>query len=307
MNGAAIEAFLEMLMAERGASLNTRDAYRRDLEDFAAFLKQPPEKALEEDCTRYLAHLTAKAYAPASMLRRVSALKQFFLFLHGEGQRTDNPAQHLELPKKPKTLPSYLEVQEVEALLKAAHEDTAQEGLRLAAMLEVLYASGLRVTELVSLKRAMLEWDKGAEYGMKPWLRVRGKGSKERLVPLNGAALKTLHAYLALNPDAKSPWLFPSFSAQGAGAHITRQGFAQLLKALSFKAGIDPAKVSPHAVRHSFATHLLNSGMDLRMLQELLGHADIATTQIYTHVAKERLEEAVRRHHPLAKQKKENV
>lgn len=303
MNGA-IEAFLEMLMAERGASFNTREAYRRDLEDFANYLKAAPEGASESDCTGYLASLTAKSYAPASMLRRVSALKQFFLFLHGEGQRSDNPALHLELPKKPKTLPSYLEVSEVEALLKAAHEDA--KDIRLAAMLEVLYASGLRVTELVSLKRAMLEWDKAAEFGMKPWLRVRGKGSKERLVPLNGAALKTLNAYLTIE-DSKTPWLFPSQSAQGVGAHITRQGFAQLLKALAIKAGIDPSKVSPHAVRHSFATHLLNSGMDLRMLQELLGHADIATTQIYTHVAKERLEEAVRRHHPLAKQKKENV
>lgn len=304
MDGA-IDAFLEMLMAERGASTNTRDAYRRDLSHFEAFLKRSPSDANEADCTGYIAHLTSKAYAPASLLRRVSALKQFFLFLHGEGRRKDNPALHLELPKKPRTLPSYLEVQEVEALLKAAHEDATAEGLRLAAMLEVLYASGLRVSELVSLKKAMIEQDRDSEFGMKPWLRVRGKGSKERLVPLNGAAIRTLYEYL--KAESKSPWLFPTKSAQAVGSHITRQGFAQLLKNLAYKANIDPEKVSPHALRHSFATHLLNSGMDLRMLQELLGHADIATTQIYTHVAKERLEEAVRRHHPLAKTKKENV
>ena len=291
-----------MLAAERAAAKNTREAYRRDLMDFGGYLKASPAKATAAQCQAYLSNLSKRAYAPASLSRRISALKQFFQFLHSEGSRDDNPVLYLEAPKKSLSIPHYLELEEVVRLLEVAQEDP-----RLVAMLEVLYASGLRVSELISLKMHMLEWNRDAAYGLMPWLRVIGKGNKERVAPLNQSALKALHHYLPLRPG-KGVWLFPSGGKRGAKAaagHITRQGFAQLLKKLAQDAGIDPAKVSPHVLRHSFATHLLDNGMDLRSLQELLGHADIATTQIYTHVAKERLEAAVRRHHPLSK--KESV
>lgn len=286
----AVSAFLEMLAAERASSLNTREAYSRDLADFAGFLKKTPlSEASREQCEAYLADISKRGFAPTTLSRRISALKQFYIFLYSEGWRKDNPALYLEPPRRRPPIPHYLETDEVVKLLEAAQSDP-----RMTAMLEVLYASGLRVSELISLRMSMLE--KGAA-----WLRVIGKGNKERIAPLNQSALKALQNYLPLRPDQKSPWMFPSLKNKG---HITRQGFAQLLKSLAIDAGIDHEKVSPHVLRHSFATHLLNNGMDLRNLQELLGHADISTTQIYTHVAKERLEAAVKEFHPLGKRKK---
>lgn len=286
------EAFLEMLAAERAASRNTLEAYRRDLADFSVFLKKTPiVDAQKEQLEKYLADLTRRGFSASTLARRLSALKQFYQFLYSENQRVDNPALWLQAPRKTRPLPKYMTPAEVETLLSAAQ---AKEP-RLWAMLEVLYASGLRVTELTTLKKGMLEPSAAAPFGYQPWLKVVGKGNKERLVPLNRAALKSLMAWLPCVPK-QTQWLFPS--QRGAGP-ITRQGFAQLLKAVAIEAGLDPTRISPHVLRHSFATHLLNNGMDLRNLQELLGHADIATTQIYTHVAQERLEAAVKAFHPL--------
>ncbi len=293
----AISAFLEMLAAERASAKNTIEAYRRDLLDFQLFLKKTLiEEATREQCESYIAYLSQRSFASSSLSRRISALKQFYLFLYSEGWRSDNPALYLEAPKARQSIPHFLELDEVEKLLEAANED-----VRLSAMLEILYASGLRVTELVSLKLNMFEKDASAPYGFKPWVNVIGKGNKQRIAPLNQSALKALVAYFAVRPEKNSKWLFPSNGTQG---YITRQGFAQLLKQCAIIAGIDPEKVSPHVLRHSFATHLLDNKMDMRTLQELLGHADIATTQIYTHVAKERLESAVKQFHPLGKRKK---
>ena len=293
----AVSAFMEMLAAERASSTNTREAYLRDLTDFQTFLKKKPlEEASREQCEAYMADITKRGFAPSTLSRRISALKQFYLFLYSEGWRKDNPALYLEPPKARPPIPHYLETEEVLKLLDAAKDDP-----RMSAMLEVLYASGLRVSELITLKVSMLEKNPDSAFGLMPWLKVIGKGNKERIAPLNQSALKALREYLPLRPDAKSPWLFPSSKNK---SYITRQGFAQLLKQLAIDAGIDPEKVSPHVLRHSFATHLLNNGMDLRNLQELLGHADIATTQIYTHVAKERLEAAVKEFHPLGKKRK---
>lgn len=307
MTGASVEAFLEMLVAERAASANTVAAYRRDLAGFAAYLNGDIAQASAEQCREYLMHLSQKSYSPASVSRRISALRQFYLFLHSEGVRSDNPALHLILPKRGRAIPTYLTADEVERLLAAARA----KDVRLSAMLEVLYAGGLRVSELVGLKTRTLERDKSVEYGFKPWMKLRGKGGKERLVPLNMAALKAVRIWLDAAGEATAEWLFPSVGTRGYAAgdgHITRQGFAKLLKALAAEAGIDAARLKPHAVRHSFATHLLNNGMDLRLVQELLGHSDIATTQIYTHIAKERLEEAVASFHPLSKKhQKENA
>ena len=293
----AISAFLEMLAAERAAAKNTVEAYQRDLEDFQVFLKNTTlEEASRDQCEAYIRDLSGRGFAASSLSRRISALKQFYLFIYSEGWRKDNPALYLEPPKARKAIPHFLEMDEVLKLLEAAKED-----IRLLAMLEILYASGLRVTELVSLKMNMLERDANSPYGFKPWLNVIGKGNKQRIAPLNQSALKALTEYLSVRPEQKSKWLFPSKGAQG---YITRQGFAQLLKQCANDAGLDPEKVSPHVLRHSFATHLLDNKMDMRTLQELLGHADIATTQIYTHVAKERLEAAVKEFHPLGKRKK---
>lgn len=292
----AISAFLEKLAAERASAKNTIEAYQRDLLDFQLFLKKTLiEEAAREHCEAYMSDLTKRSFAATSLSRRISALKQFYLFLYSEGWRGDNPALYLETPKAKQSIPHFLELDEVEKLLEVAKED-----VRLSAMLEILYASGLRVTELVSLKLNMFEKDLTAPYGFKPWVNVIGKGNKQRIAPLNQSALKALSEYLAIRPEQKSKWLFPSKGAQG---YITRQGFAQLLKHCAINAGLDPERVSPHVLRHSFATHLLDNKMDMRTLQELLGHADIATTQIYTHVAKERLETAVKEFHPLGKSK----
>lgn len=295
MMNEAISAFLEMLAAERAAAKNTVEAYQRDLLDLQSFLKKTRiAEATRQDCEAYIVDLSGRGFASSSLSRRISALKQFYLFIYSEGWRKDNPALYLEPPKAQKSIPYFLELDEVEKLLHAAKED-----IRLSAMLEILYASGLRVSELVSLKLNMFEKDPSVPYGFKPWVNVIGKGNKQRIAPLNQSALQALTQYLPLRK--KSAWLFPSNGAQG---YITRQGFAQLLKICAINAGLDPERVSPHVLRHSFATHLLDNKMDMRSLQELLGHADIATTQIYTHVAKERLEVAVKEFHPLGKRKK---
>lgn len=293
-----------MMAAERGAALHTLAAYQRDLRDFIAYSEEKDTPILAADTAfirSYAAHLRQRHLAPRSIARKLSAIRQFYHFLVSEEHRPDDPSLDLDSPKQSASLPRVLSEAEITLLLTTAHQDENKEGLRLAALLEILYASGLRVSELVSLKLTTLQKERGVKAGsFRPFMIIEGKGKKERLVPLNQPALDAISRYLTVRLE-QSPWLFPSPSEAG---HITRQYFAKLLKKLAINAGIAPEKISPHAVRHSFASHLLQHGADLRVIQELLGHADIATTQIYTHVLDEKLKALVTEHHPLAKIKK---
>jgi integrase/recombinase XerD len=291
----AIEAFLEMMVAERGVSRNTLDAYRRDLGHASGWLTGTAlERASSDDLRRYLDSLARDGMAPRTAARRLSALKQFFRFLHADGHRDDDPTTVIDAPKQGRSLPKILSEAEVDALLDAARAWDGPEGLRLVCLLEVLYATGLRVSELVALPFAAVARDPRV-------LIVRGKGGKERMVPLTDAAMAAIKAYKGVRggfiTGRASPHLFPSRSAEG---HLTRRRFGQLLDEVAILAGIDPRRVSPHVLRHAFATHLLDHGADLRSLQQMLGHADISTTQIYTHVLAERLRTLVENHHPLA-------
>jgi integrase/recombinase XerD len=299
-----IALFLDMLAAERGAGANTLEAYSRDLADLAAHLKAAGVgigKATTEDLRDYLAALAERGFKATTVARHLSALRQLYRFLYAEGKRGDDPAAVLEGPKRGRSLPKVLSIAEVDALLDAARrgaEDETKEragrlrAARLNCLIEVVYATGLRVSELVALPAS------AARRGQR-MLVVRGKGGKERLVPLNQAAKRSMDEYLKLRGDAReaqSKWLFPSFGEQG---HLTRQHFARELKALGASCGIAPTHLSPHVLRHAFASHLLHNGADLRVVQTLLGHADISTTQIYTHVLEERLKALVRDLHPL--------
>ena len=299
-----VALFLDMLAAERGASPHTIEAYRRDLGDFAAYVrgrKADLGTASADDIRAFLTHLTASGLAAASVARKLSAIRQLCRFLYAEGHRPDDPTAALEGLKRGRPLPKILTLAEVDALLAATRpgEDAGESpaarlrGLRLACLLEVLYATGLRVSELISLPASAAR--EGARM-----LIVRGKGSKERLVPLNDGAKAAMANYLEARRQAglaASRWLFPSIGESG---HLTRQHFARELKALAAHAGLPAHKVSPHVLRHAFASHLLQNGADLRSVQTLLGHSDIATTQIYTHILDERLKSLVRDLHPLA-------
>ena len=292
-----IESFLEMMSAERGASLNTIEAYRRDLEDANTVLAGGLATASDADLRAYLAHLAATGLKASSQARRVAALRQFFGFLYAEGLRGDDPTGLIERPRSSRPLPRVLSVAEVDRLLELAATEAKSgrmESLRLHALVELLYATGLRVSELVGLPVAALP--QGKRFFM-----VRGKGGRERMVPLSAAADRAVSRWLAERAENKawqaSPWLFPADSASG---HLARQQFARDLKALGARAGLSAEALSPHVLRHAFASHLLQNGADLRAVQQLLGHADISTTQIYTHVLEERLIELVNQHHPLA-------
>lgn len=305
-DSALIELFLDMVAAERGGAKNTLAAYARDLSDFSAELHKTGGTvagAATGDLRAYLGSLAKRNFAPSSVARRLSAIRQLYRFLYAEGYRTDEPSAVIEGPKRNRPLPKVLSIGEVDRLLAQARADMDQadqpapkrlRAARLACLLEVLYATGLRVSELVALPISAAERNTRM-------LAVRGKGSKERLVPLNEAAKKVTAEYLALltstNPRRQGKWLFPSF---GQAGHLTRQHFARELKALAAAAGLRAAQVSPHVLRHAFASHLLHNGADLRVVQTLLGHADISTTQIYTHVLDERLKSLVRDLHPLA-------
>jgi integrase/recombinase XerD len=305
-----VELFLDMQAAERGAGKNTLDAYRNDLDDLLAHLragKVSVAKATTDDLRGFLVSVTERGLATSSLARRLSAVRQLYRFLYAEGKRSDDPAAVLEGPKRARTLPKVLSIAEVDGLLTQARTQ-AEDGksppavrlraARLLCLLEVVYATGLRVSELVALPASAARKDQRM-------LVVRGKGNKDRLVPLNGAAKRAMAEYLKLRGDAKdqesskqeqSKWLFPSFGEQG---HLTRQHFARELKSLGAASGITPERLSPHVLRHAFASHLLHNGADLRVVQTLLGHADISTTQIYTHVLEERLKALVRDLHPL--------
>ena len=303
-----IELFLDMIAAERGGAKNTLAAYARDLADFSAELGKAGRsiaRASTEDLRGYLASLGKRRFAASSVARRLSAIRQFYRFLYAEGRRTDDPAAVIEGPKRGRALPKMLTIAEIDRLLAQARTDmdkadqpalTRLRAARLACLIELLYATGLRVSELVALPISAAE--RNAHM-----LTVRGKGNKERLVPLNGAAKKAMGEYLALlsatRPERKAKWLFPSF---GEAGHLTRQHFARELKTLAATAGLRSAQVSPHVLRHAFASHLLHNGADLRVVQTLLGHADISTTQIYTHVLEERLKSLVRDLHPLGEE-----
>jgi integrase/recombinase XerD len=287
-----IEAFLEMLAAERGAARNTLLAYQADLDDFAAFATARGQKPAGCDAAllaAYMAGLQRAGLAARTASRRLSALRQFHRFLLREGIRGDDPTTLLDAPRLPRTLPKYLSEQEVEALLDAAGQMPGQRGAVARAALEILYATGLRVSELLALPRRALTGDAAV-------LLIRGKGGKERIVPLSDSAKEAAAAMVA-QQDTEARHLFPGRDPRRA---LTRQAFFLLLKQVALAAGLDPARVSPHVLRHSFASHLLAHGADLRSLQLLLGHADIATTQIYTHVLAERLQRLVEAHHPLA-------
>ena len=294
------EAFLEMMAAERGASANTLTAYGKDLADLAAFLgarNQTLDAAGVEDIEAYFTSLSGRGLAASTAARRRAAVRQFYRFVLGEGWRTEDPSRRVAAPRLGRPLPKVLSRDEMDRLIAAAAARDGAQGLRLACMVELAYASGLRISELTGLSLTALARDPA-------YLIVKGKGGKERLAPLGEAARTAVKAYLPHRPSflarggKASPWLFPS---RGAGGRLTGRRFAQLLEKAAILAGIDPARVSPHVLRHAFATHLLEGGADLRVVQTLLGHADIATTQIYTHVAQDRLAEVVRTRHPLAR------
>ncbi|HTK79574.1 MAG TPA: site-specific tyrosine recombinase XerD [Rhizomicrobium sp.] len=296
-----IESFLDMMSAERGASANTLAAYRRDLVDFSATVSAAGAEfrtVTSSDIKQYMASLAGMA--ASTQARRLSALRQFFAFLYVEGIRNGDPTNTIEAPRRERPLPKILSVDDVLRLIEAIKADETPEGVRLIAILEVLYASGLRVSELVSLPLSATRNRDGL-------MLVKGKGQKERLVPLNGPACAAIREYLKVREKflpggvKESKFLFPTRSAEG---HLSRRRCHQLLKEVALKAGIDPAKLSPHVLRHAFATHLVEGGADLRSVQTMLGHADIGTTQIYTHVASERLRHVVESAHPLAKSKK---
>ncbi|HXP29958.1 MAG TPA: site-specific tyrosine recombinase XerD [Stellaceae bacterium] len=296
-----VEAFLEMLAAERGAAKLTLAAYRNDLADFAGFLARSGmnvEAASSDDVRRYFAKLARAKLASRTAARRLSSLRQFHRFLVLEGVRRDDPTVAIDAPRLGRSLPKLLGEGEAAALIDAAQRRSGAEGKRLLCMIELLYGAGLRVSELVGLPVAATRRDPRC-------LIIRGKGDKERLVPLGAPARTALDSYLEarghfLAPREASPWLFPSRSATG---HLTRERCGQLLKELALAAGLDPKRLSPHVLRHAFASHLIDHGADLRSVQEMLGHADIATTQIYTHVQSARLQRIVADHHPLARRK----
>jgi integrase/recombinase XerD len=288
-----------MLAAERGAAENTLDSYLRDLRDCGRFLASRDTElahAESEDLRAYVAALAAAGRSPRTAARRLSAIRQFYRFLFTEGLRGDDPAAGLDAPRRGRSLPKVLSEAEVDLLLQAARARQGPEGVRLLALLELLYATGLRVSELVCLPLDAVARDPMV-------LIVRGKGERERLVPLSEPARAVVAQLIGvrerfLSGGRDSRWLFPS---RGESGHLTRHRVGQLLKELAREAGIDPARVSPHVLRHAFASHLLDHGADLRSVQKMLGHADISTTQIYTHVLDQRLKALVRDHHPLGR------
>lgn len=298
-----VEMFLDMLAAERGAAANTIESYGRDLTDFTGFCDRRgilAEAAKREQIAAYLKQLSGAGMAASTQARKLSALRQFFRFLQTERLRDDDPTAAIDAPKLDRPLPKYLGEDEVERLLDAARDRPGADGIRVLALLEILYATGLRVSELVGLPLAALSRDGSV-------LIVKGKGGKERMVPVGGPAREALRGYLSVRDRflpkgraaaVQSPYLFPTRAKQG---HLTRARFGQILKELAAAAGLPLRRVSPHVLRHSFASHLLAHGADLRALQQMLGHADISTTQIYTHVLDARLKALVDEAHPLAR------
>jgi len=302
-DGHLIEQFLEMMVAEKGRALNSLLAYRSDLTDFMEFCPKPLMDATPEHIRDWLANLSARGMAASTTARRISAVRQFYLFLFRDGLRSDNPSANLESPRRGRPLPKVLSEADVDALLYRATELAGNHKLRTLrqlTLLEMLYATGMRISELVTLPRRSIHKDT-------TMLLIKGKGGRERMVPLGGKAKEALTRYLTVLDDSAnndagsnkhpSPYIFPSSGKEG---HLTRRRVGQMLKDLAIEAGIMPSQISPHKLRHAFATHLLAHGADLRAVQQLLGHVDISTTQIYTHVLEERMKALVQSSHPLS-------
>ena len=320
-----ISNFLEKLRVEDGLANNTIDAYEKDLALFTAFLDQSKiniEKVLLDDLKDYLGELHDRSLRVSSVARKISCLKGFYKFLQIENIIKDNPTLFLQTPKPETKLPKFLGEDEMFKLLNCVHLDKSEFGIKLSCMLEILYAAGLRVTELVSIPMSAIqeEIDENGEKTLRNYLLIKGKGNKERIAPLNKSAIKMTLEYIKLKKElgqGDSKWLFTGVVRSKKKVEIvtkaivkktnhivdkpiTRQRLHQMLKELSIKAGVDPAKVHPHVIRHSFASHLLNNGVDLRVLQELLGHSNISTTEIYTHILDSKLKDLVFNSHPLA-------
>ena len=299
-NYLILENFLEVLASEKGLAVNTRISYKNDILQFLVFLEKNKKKINEItsiDIEKFISKFTTQGLEKSTISRKMSALSHFFIFLLEENMIKSNPINELDLPKQIKKLPKILSVDQVEKLIKSSCEDQSINGIRLNTMIEILYATGIRISELVEMKLS-------ATYAEKNFLLVQGKGNKERLVPISENTEDKIKDYLKIrnefiNNDTESKWLFPS--KQSSKGHITRQRFNQLLQTLCERVNLNNIKISPHKLRHAFATHLLANGVDLRSLQQMLGHADISTTQIYTHVLKDRLKKLVSDNHPLSK------
>lgn len=299
-NQLILENFLEVLASEKGLAVNTRISYKNDILQFLVFLEKNKKKINEItpiDIEKFTSKFTTQGLEKSTISRKMSALSHFFIFLLEENIIKSNPIHELDLPKQIKKLPKILSVDQVEKLIKSSREDQSVNGIRLNTMIEILYATGIRVSELVEMKLS-------ATYAEKNFLLIQGKGNKERLVPISENTEDKIKDYLKIrnefiNNDTESKWLFPS--KQSSKGHITRQRFNQLLQTLCERVNLNNIRISPHKLRHAFATHLLANGVDLRSLQQMLGHADISTTQIYTHVLKDRLKKLVSDNHPLSK------
>ena len=299
-NQIILENFLEVLASEKGLAVNTRISYKNDILQFLVFLEKNKKKINEItsiDIEKFTSKFTTQGLEKSTISRKMSALSHFFIFLLEENIIKSNPIHELDLPKQIKKLPKILSVDQVEKLIKSSREDQSINGIRLNTMIEILYATGIRISELVEMKLS-------ATYAEKNFLLIQGKGNKERLVPISENTEDKIKDYLKIrnefiNNDTDSKWLFPS--KQSSKGHITRQRFNQLLQTLCERVNLNNIRISPHKLRHAFATHLLANGVDLRSLQQMLGHADISTTQIYTHVLKDRLKKLVSDNHPLSK------
>ena len=294
MYGAQIEDFLQMMSAEKGAAQNSVYAYERDLRQFLSFSRDNLSKELIE---QYLQDLSLRGFAPKSIARKLSAIKEFCKFLYSEKIITDNPAQNILTPKQEKPLPKFLTAEEIESLIKTAAKSDDYRINRIAVMIELMYASGMRVSELVALPESAINYRKNL-------VTIMGKGSKERVVPLAERAVDTLENYKILREEfikknSTSPWLFPSL--QATDGHLTRDAFYKDLKKLAAECGIYPSRISPHVLRHSFATHLINNDAGLRSVQKMLGHENITTTEIYTHITSQKLINTVNQKHPLSR------
>ncbi|MDR1693756.1 MAG: site-specific tyrosine recombinase XerD [Lactobacillaceae bacterium] len=295
-----IKNFLETMSAEKGASQNTISSYKNDLSQFLEHIKKNDvRKISSEDISAYVQYLSRQEFASKTISHKLSALREFFKFLFSEKEIKENPCINITSPKLDKSLPKFLTIDEMKEIISAAKSREEISGRRTAVMLELMYACGLRVTELVTLHENSINFDKKQ-------VLVKGKGSKERIVPVASSALKSVLDYLPYRDNfikarAKSSWMFPSLTS--VSGHITRDAFFKNIKKMAVLTGISPSRVSPHVLRHSFATHLLNNDADLRSVQKMLGHEDISTTEIYTHITSERLMEIVRKKHPLEHKK----
>lgn len=297
MVGRWLENFLETEAAEKGAAQTTLTAYEHDLRQFFEFCDiSAPQDLTEERIEKFIQNLKAESYAPKSLARKLSAIKDFCKFLYSEKIIKTNPAAYILTPKQDKPLPKFLSVQEIKLLIEAAFAKKDYRYWRIGVMIELMYATGLRVSELVGLPENAINYNKGL-------ITIFGKGSKERVVPVAESALQSLSEYIDLRREfikknSNSNWLFPSLTS--ISGHLTRDAFYKDLKKLAVDCGIYPSRVSPHVLRHSFATHLLNNNADLRSVQKMLGHENITTTEVYTHITSQKLGDIVRRKHPLA-------